>query len=83
MAARQSVRLVEAAGVAADDPRHRRARRRQAVGEGIGDRRDVVVERAAGDEHRGDDDGADPAEGHRAEGQLQRVADARREHDDD
>ena len=77
------VRLVEAAGFAADDARHRRPRGRKAVGKGIGDRPDVVVERATGDEHRSNDRGSDPAEREGAETQLQPKADERRQHDHD
>ena len=76
-------RLVEATGIAADDMSHRGPCRRQALGKGVGDRRNVVVERTAGEEQRGDDRGADPAEGEGAEQQLQPVADQRRQHDND
>ncbi len=76
-------RLVETAGVAADDARHRRARGRQAVAKGIGNGGDTLVERAAGDQHRGDQRGADPAKGERAEGQLEPIADQHSQHDDD
>ncbi len=76
-------RLVEAAGVAADDVRDRRARGRQALAEGVGDRQHVVMQGTAGDQHRSDDRRADPAEGEGTETQLQPVADQRRQHDDD
>ena len=76
-------RLVEAAGVARDDARHRLARRRQAAGEGIGDRGDAVMEKAAGEEDGGDDRGADPAEGQGAKAQFQPGPDRRRQDDQD
>ena len=78
-----NVRLVEAAGVAADDARHRRTGRGKPLSKGIGDRADVVVERATGDEHRGNDRGSDPAEGEGAEAEFQPIADECRQHDHD
>ncbi len=77
------MRLVEAAGIATDDARHRVPRRRQAFDESVGNRRHPVVERAAGEQHRGDDGRADPAEGKGAEAHLQPGADERGEHHDD
>ncbi len=76
-------RLVETAGVAADDAGHGRARGRQAGSEGAGDGGGAVVEGAAGDQHRGGQRGADPAEGEGAKGTLEPIADEHSRHDDD
>ena len=75
--------FVEACRVAADDARHRDARGVDAAGAKCGfDRGDVIVERAAGEQDRRDDDGADPAVGRQREQPLQDEAGERRHADD-
>ena len=76
-------RLVDAAGIAAEDARHRDARRRQAVAEGIGNGGNAVMGGTAGDQHRGDKRRADPAEGDGTKGPFQTEADEHRQHDGD